>query len=133
MVNSCFHKPSSSTLMINSSLILTIVKWIPLMLVWMKLNTYGFSQGNLDMARGGGVIGGHVGHCIYDFSRHIGIATSVIAELWAIRDDFALGPLLGLTSFVVELDALFVVSLISNEFNAHIGLSSIVDDYRLLV
>ena len=51
----------------------------------MKLNTNGSSLGNLGIAGGGGVIQDKSGRWVVGFSRKIGIATGLLAELWAIR------------------------------------------------
>jgi hypothetical protein len=62
------------------------VKWVPRALSWVKLNTDGSSLGNPGQAGGGGVIRDHASHWIRGFTRHVGVATSLAAKLWALRD-----------------------------------------------
>lgn len=57
---------------------------------WTKLNTDGSALGNPGLDSGGGVIQDCVGKWIVGFSKKIGIASSLMAELWAIRDDLML-------------------------------------------
>ena len=46
------------------------------------------------------------------YRRRIGIATSIIAEFWALRDGLLLAAQLGITLLVVELDAKIIVQLL---------------------
>ena len=133
MVNSCFHRAFEFHTVLGldrtkCSLIPNIVEWFPPRLNWMKLNYRWVLADNLNIAGGGEIIRDHAGHWVCGFSRHIGIASSSVAEVWAISDDLALASSLGFTNLVVELDALSVASLISNEFKAHPDMSSLATD-----
>uniref|UniRef100_A0A2N9IHR9 RNase H type-1 domain-containing protein n=1 Tax=Fagus sylvatica TaxID=28930 RepID=A0A2N9IHR9_FAGSY len=66
------------------------VRWTPPIPGWIKLNTDGSSNGNPGLAGGGGVICDHEGNWLRGFARHIGLASSVVAELWALRDGLSL-------------------------------------------
>jgi len=56
----------------------------------MKLNTDGSSLGNSGITGGGGVIRDWAGKWVAHFSRKIGVAMSLLVELWAIRDGLML-------------------------------------------
>lgn len=66
------------------------VRWSKPLPGWFKLNTDGASLGNPGKAGGGGLIRDSEGRWIRGFSRSIGHATSVMAELWALRDGLKL-------------------------------------------
>ena len=53
---------------------------------WCKLKIDGSAFGNLGKVGARGVIRDQNGVCVSGFARAIGIATSVEAELWALRD-----------------------------------------------
>lgn len=76
---------------------------------WYKLNTDGLAIGNPSKAGGGGIIQDHNGVWISGFSRAIGIATSVEAELWALRDGLKICNPLNLLAVEIELDAKVVM------------------------
>ena len=71
----------------------------------MKLNTDGSSSGNSGLTGGGGVIRDWTDRWIVGFSRKIGIATSLIAELWAIQDGLMLCVDRNLVMVEIDLDA----------------------------
>ena len=53
--------------------------------------------------------------CQHGYARAIGTTTSVVAELWALRDGLNLCISLNLQAVEIELDANLVVDLISKE------------------
>ena len=53
---------------------------------WVKLNTNGSSIGNPGLAGGEGLIRNANGEWVRGFARAIGVTTSAVAELWALRD-----------------------------------------------
>ena len=86
------------------------IKWTPLPLGWFKLNSNGSSEGNPGKVEG---------CCLIRNSDGIWISgSSVLAELWALRDGFASALSLGLTH-LVELDALVVVSFLDSFVDVH--------------
>lgn len=95
------------------------IKWTPPPLGWFKLNSNGSSEGNPGKVGGGGLIRNSEGIWISGYARNIGSASSVLVELWALRDGFALALSLGLTHLVVELDALVVVSFLDSFVDVH--------------
>lgn len=80
------------------------ISWSKPLSGWYKLNTNGASLGNPGLAGGGGLIRNSQGNWIKGFSRSIGFTTSVMAELWVLRDGLQLAIQLGLNSLVVELE-----------------------------
>ena len=94
------------------------IKWTPLPLGWYKLNSNGSSEGNPGKVGGGGLIRNSDAIWISGYARNIGSASSVLVELRALRDGFALALSLGLTH-LVELDALVVVSFLDSFVDVH--------------
>lgn len=120
------------------------VKWSKPMLRWHKLNTDGSALGNPGLVGGGGIIRDHNGMWVWGFSRAIETASSVEAELWALRDGLKLCISLNLQAVEIDLDAKVVVDWVSGSacsncsLSSHFGLQvpsqldSKVDDQALL-
>lgn len=85
---------------------------------------------NLRVAGGGGVIRNQNGDWIKGSSISIDFATSVTAELWALRDGVRMCIELQLPIVVVEMDALLMVNMISGVLAYSYRLSPLVDDCR---
>ena len=100
---------------IHPSKICVLVAWQKPPFGWAKLNTDGSTLGNPGRAGGGGVIHDHSGHWIKGFSRALGTANSFTVELWAFRDGLIIVKDLGLSSLIVELDALSVIHMLSSD------------------
>nr|POE81064.1 putative ribonuclease h protein [Quercus suber] len=66
-------------------------------------------------AGGGGILRSDTGAWIKAFSRNIGITTSLLAELWEIRDGLSMCLDLRIYAVIVESDAKVVVDLINND------------------
>ena len=94
------------------------IKWCPPPLGWFKLNSDDSSEGNPGKVGASGLIRNSDGIWISGYARNIENASSVLAELWALRDGFALALSLGLTH-LVELDALVVVSFLDSFVDVH--------------
>ena len=65
--------------------------------------------------------------------RHIGIATSIIAEFWALRDGLVLASQLGITQLLVELDAEVIVDQALSKKPSNNSYSSLLNDCRYLL
>ena len=76
---------------------------------WYKLNFDGASIGNPGKAGGGGLIRDSQGKWVKGYMRKIGMATSVEAKFWALRDGLILTSQMGINNIVVELDAKVVI------------------------
>ena len=99
----------------------------------MKLNTDSSSLGNPGLAGAGGLIRDENGSWVVGFARKIGVASSLLAELWALRD----GPLLCLQfhvqAVIIEMDAKAIVHAFSHQSNSNTIVSSLMNDCRKLV
>lgn len=88
------------------------VRWHSLPLNWCKVNLQGLNLGNPGRAGGGGLIRNDKGEWIRGYARAIGYTTSVVVELWALRDDIRLCIALKIPVVVFELDAKLIVDLL---------------------
>lgn len=70
------------------------------------------------------------GEWVKGFARVIGIATSVAAELWALRDGNRLCISLKIPAIVIELDAKLVVDLMKKDLGNPNGIDVMVADRR---
>ena len=109
------------------------IKWSKPLPGWCKLNTDGASLGNLGKAGGGGLICDSEGRWIKGYSRSIGHTTSVVAELWAVRDGLNLAIQLGISCLEVELDGKIIVELLENTNSTNIKISPLLHDCRFLL
>lgn len=99
----------------------------------MKLNTDGSSLGNPGLEGGGGLIRNEKGWWVVGFASKIGITSSFLVELWALRDGLNLCVSRGIAAIEVELDAKFIVDAVSNPKYSNIFASVLMDDCRHLV
>lgn len=86
---------------------------------WFKLNSDGSSIGNPESVGAGGLIHDHSGNWVKGYMRNIGVATSIIAEFWALRDGLLSASQLGINHLIIELDAKVIVDLMlsNNTYN----------------
>ena len=70
---------------------------------------------------------------IRGYSRSIGYTTSVMAELWALRDGLSLAIQLGIRNLEVELDAKVIVEMLNNANSSNKKFSPLLLDYRALI
>ena len=98
-----------------------------------QLNTNGASMGNPWKARGGGLIRDNSRNWVKGFSRSIGLRTSILVELWALRDGLILATQLGIQNLEVELDAKVVMDLINSNSQSNAAYTSLLVDCRLLL
>ena len=99
---------------------------------WAKLNSDGSALGNPGCAGGGGVIRDHDGKWLKGYARPLGSTNSCMAELWALRDGLLLAKEMGLNNLIIELDALSVVLLMSNN-TPNLTMKPLPNDCRNLV
>ena len=81
------------------------VRWEKPQVGWVQLNTDGSTIGNPRRAGGGGIIRDVPGRWIAGFSRNIGLSTSFMAELWALRDGLILCNNLNFSAVEIQIDA----------------------------
>nr|POE62303.1 putative ribonuclease h protein [Quercus suber] len=91
------------------------------------------SQGNPGMASGGGILCSESGTWIKAFTRKIGIATSFVAELWALRDGLNMCLNMQISALEIDLDAKVVADLMGNVETLKNDNASIVADNILLI
>lgn len=89
--------------------------------------------GDPGIASGGKVIRDWTGRWVVGFSRKIGTTTSLLAELWDIRDGLMLCIDRNLPMVEVELDAKAVVDMLVNPKYSNNSISSILEDCKYLV
>ena len=106
------------------------VRWLTPPFSWMKLNSDGSSMGNLGLAGGGGLICNENGEWVKGYTRAIGYATNVAAELWALRDGIWLCISLKVPVVVFELDAKLVNDLLKKDVENPNGVDILVADCR---
>ena len=109
------------------------VKWSKPPEGWFKLNSDGASCGNLGKAGGGGLIRDCSGKWLKGYARSIGLATSVSAEFWALRDGLKLALSEGIQNLIVELDERVVVDLVNSNVDTNKPYSPLLCDYRCLL
>ena len=100
---------------------------------WHKLNTDGSSLGNPGLASGWGILRNEVGGWIRAFIRKIGLTTSFVAELWALRDGLSMCVDMQIPALEVELDAKVVADLMNNTTSLNADFAAIVADCRQLL
>ena len=83
------------------------------------MNTDGATKGNPGLAGGGGVVRDSRGRWINGFSRNIGYATSMTAELWALRDGLNMAVSLNYQPLIVELDSSDVIAMLTSHTSFH--------------
>lgn len=109
------------------------IRWLKPLMNWLKLNTDGASLGNPGKVGRGGVIRDSAGRWVKGFSRSIGLATSMMAECWALRDGLSLTTQLGIQNIVVELDAKTIVDILHSNQETNNSFSPLLIDCRLLL
>ena len=97
------------------------------------MNTDGFSLGNLGLIGGGGLIRNEEGGWVVGFAHKIGITTSFLAELWALRDGLNLCVNRSKLAIEVELDAKSIVDAVVNPKYSNIFAFALMDDCRYLI
>ena len=70
--------------------------------------------GNPKKAGGGAILRYNNGDWIASFVRKLGNTSSNLAELWALRDGLNLAKQLNIENICVEMDAEFLIYLLSN-------------------
>lgn len=67
------------------------------------------------------------------FMRRIGLATSITAELWALKDGLMLAKQLGIAQLMVEMDAEVIVDLVQSDKSPTNIYSSLLNDCMFLL
>ena len=85
-------------------------------------------MGNSGLVVGGGIIRNENGGWVKGYARAIGVTTSVVVELWALKDGLWLYISLKLPTVEIELDAKVVIDLVGKETSNPNSIDTIVAD-----
>ncbi|KAK9983154.1 hypothetical protein SO802_032679 [Lithocarpus litseifolius] len=108
------------------------VKWSKPQIGWVKLNTDGSVFGDPMKAGGGGIIRNSEGDWVAGFVKKFGNVSSSTAELWALKEGLLMAKQMGFDNLCVDLDAAFLVYLITNPTVAQLNLEPLLSDCRNL-
>ena len=67
------------------------------------------------------------------YVRSIGFTSSIIAELWALRDEVKLADHMGIRQLEVELDAKVIVGLLKSNIIPNYAYAPLLSDCRYLL
>nr|POE97091.1 putative ribonuclease h protein [Quercus suber] len=81
----------------------------------------------------GGIIKDSQGAWVRGYARSIGFTSSIIVELWALRDGLKLADLMGSREPEVELDAKVIVGLLNSNKNPNFAYAPLPSDYKYLL
>ena len=118
---------------IKPSRVLTWVSWTKPQEGLVKLNLDGSAVGNSKKVGGGAVIRCSNGDWIAGCLRKLGNTSCILAELWALRDGLLLAKQLSLDNNCVDMDAEYLVYLLSNTFVVNHSLEPLLSDCRNLM
>ncbi|GLT82219.1 hypothetical protein SLE2022_006230 [Rubroshorea leprosula] len=106
------------------------VRWHPPEDGFLKLNTDGsLRQGS---ASAGGLIRDSNGNWLHGFLVNIGRATSLVAELWGLREGLKLCLSLGISRLIAEMDSSVAVQLILDNGNSGGQGAALVADIKTI-
>ena len=97
---------------------------------WFKFNSDGSSLGNSGKAGGGGLIRNDKGDWLKGYARNVGYSTSVVVELWALRDGLRLCIALKLLAMIIELDAKLIVDPLQKSDGHRNCIDALVSDCK---
>ena len=100
---------------------------------WTKLNIDKFVLSNPTKAGGGGLLRCSNGEWLAGFTRKLGNMSSIIAKLWALKDGLNMAKQLGIDNICIEMDAEFIVHLVSNSSIVNLMLEPLLTDCRNLI
>ena len=89
------------------------INWLRPERGWVKLNTDGAANTDLGRAGGGGILRDCEGNWVGGFARFLGNWSSLLAELWALKDCLSLAKNLGFVSICIEVNAEMIVLLLN--------------------
>ena len=99
----------------------------------MKLNTDGLVFRNPIKVGGGGILRCSNGDWIAGFARKLGNTTSTVAELWALKNGLLVAKQLGIENICIEMDADFIVHLVSSPSMVNLILEPLLTDCKNLI
>ena len=75
----------------------------------------------------------HLDSWVAGFTRKLGAVSSTMAELWTLKDGLLLAKQLNFRNINVELDAKFIVHLLSDPNSVNLMLKPLLNDCRTLI
>ena len=109
------------------------VKWIKPGQGWTKLNTDGAVFGDPRKAGGGGLLHNSKGDWIASFTRKLGSMSSIMAELWALKEGLSLARQLNLANLNIEIDIVVLIHFLTNPGTINLMLKPLLNDCRNLI
>ena len=109
------------------------ISWKKPMTGWVKPNTDGAVFGNPIKARGRGVLLDSNGDWVSRFMRKLGSMSSILLEIWALKDGLLLAWQLDILNVNIELDADVLVHLLNNPSFHNLMLEPLLNDCRTLI
>ncbi|PKI49193.1 hypothetical protein CRG98_030411 [Punica granatum] len=100
---------------------------------WLKLNTNRAAKGNQGLAGAGGLLRDDNGKWLGGFVHNIGIATSVLAELWVVKRGIKVSWEIGARMLVFETESELVANLLRSSSEQVDRNAAIVSDIRSLL
>lgn len=98
----------------------------------MKLNIDDSVFGDQKRAGGGGIIRNNDGDWVVGFVKKFGNVSNNITDLWALKEGLLMAKHLGIDNLCVDLDAAFLVYLITNLTVVNLNLEPLLSDCRNL-
>ncbi|PKI49381.1 hypothetical protein CRG98_030309 [Punica granatum] len=99
---------------------------------WCNLNTDGAAEGNPGKAGARGLIRDEHGKWLGGFAQNIGITTSVLAELWAVKTGLELAWDLEVRKLILEVDSEVVYHLLQSNRDQPVGYGPLLRDICVL-
>lgn len=107
------------------------IRWEPPPLGWVKHNSDGSVMGWPGQVGAGGVIRGNGGEWLRGFTRHMGMAKSMLEKIWAVRDGLIMAKDMGFDSVIVELDSKAIFDKISSCDDKNLPLNPLIAECRI--
>ena len=113
--------------------VLARVSWTKPQEGWVKLNSDGSVVGNSKKAGGEAMLRCSNGDLVAGCLRKLGNTSCTLAELWALRDGPLLAKQLNLENICVDMDAEFLVYLLSNTTVVNLSFQPLLSNCRNLM
>lgn len=107
------------------------ISWYPPISPYIKLNTDGSALPNPGVGGLGGVFRNSEGQWLLGYCKHIPYATSLVAELLAIKEGLKIAITQNYSHLLTESDSLVALTLLKENNNAK--LKNLVNDCRFLI
>ena len=116
------------------------IKWLKPALGGVKLNTNGAANSSLGRVGvcvlgggGGGLLRDSEGNWLGGFAHSMGSCSSLLVELWALKDELLLANSLGFSTIFIEVDVEMVVFLLKNHITINLVIEPLLSDCKNLL